>query len=235
MYAIGKKYKTDKITQHYYHRYYEKYLNIYRKYNITLLEIGVDKNRSIKLWEEYFPQGKIFGLEKENSHHIGTEKTKIIQGDQSNAKDLQKLINETNDCDIIIDDGSHVPEHQLFTFNFLFEKCLKDGGVYIIEDVETSYWKKSKGATLYGYIIDAGYSKKNNIINIFSDVVHVVNRNFLNNDCKNYIFKKSKITKECLEKISSIEFGMNCVIIKKMSKFEYENISKREYRFKEFI
>jgi len=40
----------------------------------------------------------------------------------------------------INDDGSHVPEHQLFSFDYLFHELLMPGGTYIIEDVETSYW-----------------------------------------------------------------------------------------------
>ena len=48
--------------------------------------------------------------------------------------------------DIIIDDGSHIEEHQIFTFGVLFPK-LKPGGVYIVEDISSSV--KSSAAEFY--------------------------------------------------------------------------------------
>ena len=41
--------------------------------------------------------------------------------------------------DIIIDDGSHLSLHQIGTFEALYGS-LKTAGLYIIEDVQTSYW-----------------------------------------------------------------------------------------------
>ena len=49
--------------------------------------------------------------------------------------------------DVIIDDGSHIPWHQIFTLETIFDTFLKDGGVYIIEDIETSYWWGDAGST----------------------------------------------------------------------------------------
>ena len=39
--------------------------------------------------------------------------------------------------DIIIDDGSHLREDQLSSFKILFDKYLNDGGIYIIEDINS--------------------------------------------------------------------------------------------------
>ncbi len=41
--------------------------------------------------------------------------------------------------DVIIDDGSHFNWHRIFTFEHSFGN-LKDGGLYIIEDMQTSFW-----------------------------------------------------------------------------------------------
>jgi len=46
--------------------------------------------------------------------------------------------------DIIVDDGSHLNHHVIHTFEYLFPK-LNDGGVYAIEDVQTSYWPDHGG------------------------------------------------------------------------------------------
>ena len=51
--------------------------------------------------------------------------------------------------DIIIDDGSHVPYHMVFSF-FSLWKAVVPGGLYVIEDVETNYWKP--GSKVYGHL-----------------------------------------------------------------------------------
>lgn len=94
---------------------------------------------SMKLWKEYFKYAKIYGLEIKKEYR--ENRIHVVKGDQNKLEDLQRLIKITKKCDIILDDGSHVPKHQLFSFLFLFEHCLNYGGTYIIEDIETSYWK----------------------------------------------------------------------------------------------
>lgn len=46
--------------------------------------------------------------------------------------------------DIIIDDGCHIVEHQITSFKTLFP-LIKPKGMYIIEDLHTSYWKEYGG------------------------------------------------------------------------------------------
>jgi hypothetical protein len=233
MYALGQKHKTDKIYHHGYHRFYEDFLNKYRKKNIHFLEIGMDRGKSHQLWKEYFPKAHIFGLEIKEEYQ--EDRLFIMQGDQNKLTDLKKLLTITGPCEVILDDGSHVPSHQMKSFNFLFEHCLTPGGVYIIEDIETSYWRKNKKAELYGYNINAGFNSPNNVVNIFREIVPIVNREFLQKNKIEEIKTKSKITDFCLDNISSITFGMNCIIIKKMSLFEKEKFGDRVYRFDKYI
>ncbi len=65
--------------------------------------------------------------------------TRIYQGDQSSTADLSRLCAAEGPFDIVIDDGSHQSRHQLISFLHLFP-YLKDGGLYVIEDVQTSFW-----------------------------------------------------------------------------------------------
>ena len=230
MEKLGKIHKTDKIYHHGYDRFYEDFLYKYINKKFNFLEIGMHYGDSMKLWKDYFKYATIFGLEikkeyKENRIHV-------VKGDQNKLEDLQKLIKITKKCDVILDDGSHVPEHQLFSFNFLFEHCLNYGGTYIIEDIETSYWKKGQ---LYGYNINSGPNSKKNIVNIFRIILPIVNREFLTETEKNKIYKKKLVSKYVLDHISSINFGMNCIIIKKMTKEEKEKFGNRIDRFKHFL
>lgn len=231
-------YKTDKIYYHGYHRFYDYFLSPMKNEKFNLLEIGVDKFGSLLLWYNYFKNAKIFGFDKNkylsNYSLIKNEykkNIKIIKGDHTEINDLKNLISVTGKCKLIIDDGSHVPEHQLSNFNYLFKNCLTDGGIYIIEDIETSYWTDGY---LYNYKIKSGYKKNNNIVQIFKDIADIVNYPFLLPKNKKKLIKSSKILKENINEIIMISFGTNCIIIKKKSN-EDKEFEKKDYKFKNFL
>jgi len=80
--------------------------------------------------------------------------------------------------DIIIDDGSHIPEHQIRTFVHLFP-YVSPGGLYILEDIETSYWPNSStiyGQTFHGSGVLETYP--GNAVKLFQDLVHIMNRKY---------------------------------------------------------
>ena len=95
-----------------------------------------------------------------------TDKHTLYTGSQTDSYFLGKVLDDVGGkkFDVIIDDGSHIPWHQIFTLETMFDTFLKDGGVYIIEDMETSYWDRP-GVSLYGYpILNAGIGKHGNAI-----------------------------------------------------------------------
>ena len=114
-----------------------------------------------------------------------------------------------------------------------FKECLDFGGIYIIEDIETSYWKN---ATLYNYPINAGFLNDDiNIVQIFKNISDIVNREFLLDENKEFIKKFNKFDYDNLKYISMITFGQNCIIIKKMTEHEYKIYGQRQYRFKNML
>ena len=96
---------------------------------------------------------------------VVSERKVLYTGDQSDAEFLKKMMADVGkQFDIIVDDGSHVPWHQIFTFETIFKTWLKPGGIYVIEDIETSYWN-SHNAKIYGYdIIDTGVGKRGSAV-----------------------------------------------------------------------
>jgi hypothetical protein len=112
---------------------------------IKLLEIGIGGYKrhlggeSLNAWQGFFPFAQIIGCDIERKEALAGFRTKIYQLDQSSKTDLDALCEREKAFDIIIDDGSHLSRHQIFTFEMLFS-FLKDGGIYIVEDVQTSYW-----------------------------------------------------------------------------------------------
>ena len=129
---IGMKYRPSKV-QHNYLPLMDFHFSPYRKTAKKILEIGVQTNRSVKMWEQYFPNAEIYGFDiDENCKKYNRGRVKIIIGDQNNIDDLSKL---PDNFDVIIDDGSHVEEHVLTSLDYLFQHKLKIGGIYTIEDL----------------------------------------------------------------------------------------------------
>ena len=74
--------------------------------------------------------------------------------------------------DVIIDDGGHHYEQQSLSYEVLFDRALTPGGVYFIEDIETSYWQP--GVPLYNHpITRGGYAEPDTLINRFKLVIDV--------------------------------------------------------------
>jgi hypothetical protein len=75
---------------------------------------------------------------------LATWRTYIYTIDQSSETDLARLTAEQGPFDVIVDDGSHLNAHQILTFGKLFD-AVTDCGLYIIEDVQTSFWAGKVG------------------------------------------------------------------------------------------
>jgi len=101
-----------------------------------VLEIGVESGGSLGMWSHYFgPKCRMFGVDinpKCKSFENGT--TKIYIGDQGDRKFWRQFTSEVPALDIVIDDWSHDPDHQLLTFEELLPH-IRPGGIYICEDI----------------------------------------------------------------------------------------------------
>ena len=129
---IAEKYLPSKI-QHNYLELMNLHLRPLREKALKILEIGVQTDKSVKLWKEYFPNAIIYGFDIDpNCKKFEEERIKIIIGDQSKIKSLEKV---PDDLDVIIDDGSHIESHVITSLNYLYKNKLKIGGIYLIEDM----------------------------------------------------------------------------------------------------
>lgn len=214
---------TDKISVHGYHRFFNKELIEFKNMdNIGILEIGISQLKSIPMWKSYFPNAFIYGIDIYCEYN--DDRAKVFKCDQSDINGLDVIKNEImHPIYFINDDGSHLPEHQLLSFDYLFTNVLQDGGVYIIEDIEVSYWRNGH---LYGYSAKYGFNNILSIIEKFKLLVDYVNSYYLSkNDKKILDDKTSFISSKTKNSISSINFSQNCIIIRKKSKedLEYNN------------
>lgn len=146
---FGLKYKTDKAYRHYFCATYEKLL---KRDVQELWEIGVLNGASLNMWASYYCEARVIGfdiLDKSSVKVLPNVETRQL--DQGNEKELANLARKKAAVDIIVDDGSHIVEHQIRTFEMLFD-CLKPGGQYVIEDLHTS----TDFCTGYGFIDGKG-------------------------------------------------------------------------------
>jgi cephalosporin hydroxylase len=178
----------------------EHYLDIYEKLfsplkdkELRILEIGVQKGGSIELWKRYFINAEIIGLDIHISEckHRG-ERITLISGNQSDKELLESL----GSFDIVIDDGGHTMEQQQTSFEILYPK-LNAGGIYIIEDLHTSYWKEFQ-------------DKKPTTIDFLKSLIETVNEFGIKHDrsnCKELKFPKYEV--------NSISFFKSLCVIQK--------------------
>jgi hypothetical protein len=143
---LARAYGTDKIGAHFYTQHYSRYFAPIRKRRMTILEIGVggyddpmEGGESLRMWKRYFPNSQIVGIDLYDKSRLAERRIDTIQCDQTDAAQLTEISRRYGGFDIVIDDGSHLNEHVIRTFQILF-LLLKNPGYYVIEDLQTAYW-----------------------------------------------------------------------------------------------
>jgi hypothetical protein len=142
--------RTDKSSKkHNYTKVYASFFDSLKDKRINFLEIGVQFGYSIKLWESYFRKANLHFIDIDFSYLIyQPKKAHLHRADQANQGQLIHVVEQiAGGIDILIDDGGHTMEQQQTSFRTLFP-YVKPGGLYIIEDLHTSYWSAYRGNTL---------------------------------------------------------------------------------------
>ncbi|KAM4058029.1 methyltransferase [Hirsutella rhossiliensis] len=149
---VALKHGTDKVTTHSYQHMYEKYLLPLRSLPLKMLEIGLGCNMdygpgaSYYTWLEYLPNVELYFIEFDalcaNKYQDKTANAHVFVGDQADADFLERFAADTTAhglFDIVVDDGGHTMEQQMTSLERLWP-IVKPGGLYVIEDLQTSYW-----------------------------------------------------------------------------------------------
>jgi cephalosporin hydroxylase len=115
-----------------YHRHLAKFIG--REVNVV--EIGVFSGGSMAMWLDYFGSGcKVYGVDIQQAcKAYERDSVEIFIGDQSDPEFWKDFVQKVPRIDVVIDDGSHLPDHQIATFESLFTH-VSPGGVYLCEDV----------------------------------------------------------------------------------------------------
>ncbi len=125
---------------------YDRHFSRFRGKEIVIMEIGVFQGGSLQMWKDYFgPKARIIGVDlNPDCKQLEEENIQIFIGSQSDRKFLRELKSQIPKVDILLDDGGHTMHQQIVTYEELFSH-IKDDGVYLCEDLHTSYWLRFGG------------------------------------------------------------------------------------------
>lgn len=143
---LALKYGSDKAGHHEFCEPYEQFIGHMRNEHFSMLELGIGGYQfpdrgggSLRMWLEYFPNVKLFALDL-HKKNLNLPRTQLFIGSQDDPDILNVMLDSVGEPPwLIIDDASHINPLTLATFQILFQR-LAPGGVYVVEDVHTSYW-----------------------------------------------------------------------------------------------
>lgn len=122
--------------------------------NVSILEVGIQNGGSLEVISNYFKNAvNIIGCDinsKCSDLQYKNKNIKVVIGDASTVDIKNKIQEICNSFDYIIDDGSHNSRDIIQVFCHYFP-LLKDGGVFVIEDLHCSYWKEFEGGLFDPY------------------------------------------------------------------------------------
>ena len=151
------------------HNYIKIYKLLFDRFSISevknILEIGLgfilkDSNtafskdnykhgNSLRMWRDYFTEASVYGIDINKNLMFTENRIKTFVANQNSEQDLQLVMDKIDTkLDIIIDDGSHMGEHQVFSFIHL-NKHLSDNGIYVIEDVQPPHINGFKDLSIF--------------------------------------------------------------------------------------
>lgn len=131
---------------HSYLSVYELFLGDRRNFVSTVLEVGIGypngangrmrAGDSLRMWEQYFPNAKIYGADINRDAFISTDSIACHYVDQTSSASVQQLLDSIGSpCDVIIDDGLHTFNANRVLFETAFPK-MAPKGLYFIEDCQ---------------------------------------------------------------------------------------------------
>src|SRR3954452_23932755 len=145
---------------------YHRHLAQYRGKPITVVEFGVSHGGSLQMWKHYFGRkARIIGVDIDpHCSAFAERRVEVVIGDQEDRGFLRQLRDRVGPIDVVIEDGGHTMAQQINTFEVLWP-AVRDGGVFLLEDLHTSYWEHYGG----------GYKRPGTFIEYAKDLIDQIN------------------------------------------------------------
>ncbi|MDO9571495.1 MAG: glycosyltransferase [Hydrogenophaga sp.] len=194
---------------------YDRLFTPYREQPISLLEIGVQNGGSLEIWSQFLINGtKFVGCDiNPDCAKLTYEDPRItvIVGDATTNDTQHKIHQQSATFDLIIEDGSHTSGDIVKAFAQYFP-ALRDGGLFVAEDLHCSYWQEFDGAIYYPF----------SSVNFFKLLADVINHEHWGVEKTRTAlisgFKEKfqvEISERTLAQIHSVEFLNSMCVIKK--------------------
>ena len=132
---------------------YEALLKQFVDREVTILEVGVFNGGSLFMWRAYFgPKARIIGVDlNPDAQQWKKHGFEIYIGDQSSDAFWSDLYQKIGKVDVVIDDGGHTNWQQIATTHYAIQN-INDGGVLVVEDVHTNYFREFGNPSEYSFI-----------------------------------------------------------------------------------
>lgn len=167
-YASNNQKNNRPVTHKWSHYFpiYDRHFRDWKNKSMVFWEIGVARGGSVQMWSRYFgPYARVVGIDIDPACAAFSEPGIDIRiGSQSDTKFLESIIDEFGAPDIVLDDGSHHMRDVVASFEFLYPYLPKNG-VYMVEDMHTSYWPDFGG----------GLTEPNSFINLSKNCIDRIN------------------------------------------------------------
>jgi hypothetical protein len=142
-----------------YLRHYEEVFGPFRDLPINVIEVGVAGGHSLRLWQWYFSAARIIGIDiAPSAKALAGGRVSIEIGSQADGNFLRRIC-QAHPPTLFIDDGSHLADHNIFTFERVFPMLLP-GGIYVVEDLAfhfgptASRWQGTTARNAPEYFLD---------------------------------------------------------------------------------
>jgi len=156
---------------------YHRHFSTFRGKPVTFVEVGVQSGGSALMWRWYFGEHfRYIGVDiNQNVKKYESDWATIVIGDQSSEsfwEDFKMRFPEK--VDIFLDDGGHTMVQQSVTIASMYTQ-VKPGGIYLCEDLATSYSVKFGGNPDFQLPESSG-----TMVGFSKSFPDLVNANFIN-------------------------------------------------------
>ena len=184
---------------------YERHFERFRNQSITFMEIGCGGGGSLQMWKRFFgPYAQIIGIDIEPSCMSYEEDQIAVRiGNQNDSNFINSVIEEFGIPDIVLDDGSHIMQDILTSFNLIYPRQ-QNNAIYCVEDLHTAYWSE----------YDGGLKKPNTFIEVCKELIDQLNADHTRGEIMPNNFSKNTISMHFYDSVVVFEKGRH---IKKMA------------------
>lgn len=175
------KHGTDKHGHHNYCEHYAKHFNSFRHEGIIFLEMGIGGYKypgrggaGLKMWRDYFTKASVIGIDFYDKGQINFSDVAplhVYKCSQEDETQLKSIFERHGTPSIIVDDASHNNKLTIESFNILFPLLLP-GGIYVIEDIESSWWENEEFSGCANYTDFNAHTTINLIRRLMDDVCY---------------------------------------------------------------